>query len=134
MYLRACAKICPGRHMTFIYNVGPTSMQRHDVASTLRRCCINVMCLLGRIYIIQHMRNVSSGHLLSTETFYCNMILFVDRESPDQTARMRRVIWAFAVRICPKTCLHMARLIACAFYILTEKRNATLLTGKSNED
>ena len=30
-----------------IYNVVSTSMQRHDVASTLRRCCINVMCLLG---------------------------------------------------------------------------------------
>ena len=29
------------------YNVGSTSMQRHDVASTLRRRCINVMCLLG---------------------------------------------------------------------------------------
>ena len=31
-----------------LYNVGSTSMQRHDVASTLRRRCINVMCLLGR--------------------------------------------------------------------------------------
>ena len=30
-----------------LYNVGSTSMQRHDVASTLRRRCINVMCLLG---------------------------------------------------------------------------------------
>ena len=30
-----------------LYNVGLTSMQRHDVASTLRRRCINVMCLLG---------------------------------------------------------------------------------------
>ena len=30
-----------------LYNVGSTSMQRHDVASTLSRRCINVMCLLG---------------------------------------------------------------------------------------
>ena len=30
-----------------LYNVGSTSMQRHDVASTLRRRCINVMCPLG---------------------------------------------------------------------------------------
>ena len=30
------------------YNVGSTSMQRHDVASPLRRRCINVMCPLGR--------------------------------------------------------------------------------------
>ena len=25
-----------------------------------------------------------------------------DSEGPDQTARMRRLIWAFAVRLCPK--------------------------------
>ena len=31
-----------------LYNVGSTSMQRHDVASTLSRGCINVMCLLGK--------------------------------------------------------------------------------------
>ena len=30
-----------------LYNVISTSMQRHDVASTLRRLCIDVMCLLG---------------------------------------------------------------------------------------
>ena len=36
------------------------------------------------------------------------MILFADREGPDQTARMRRLIWAFVVRVCPKTCFHMA--------------------------
>ena len=33
-----------------LYNVGSKSMQRHDVASTLRRRCINVMCLLGKLY------------------------------------------------------------------------------------
>ena len=27
------------------------------------------------------------------------MILLVDSECPDQTARMRRLIWAFAVRM-----------------------------------
>ena len=32
-----------------LYNVGSTSMQRHDVASTLRRHCINVMCPLGKV-------------------------------------------------------------------------------------
>ena len=31
------------------------------------------------------------------------MVLFADSESPSQTARMRRLIRAFAVRICPKT-------------------------------
>ena len=31
------------------------------------------------------------------------MILVADSKGPDQTVRMRRLIWAFAVRICPKT-------------------------------
>ena len=34
-------------------NVGSTSMQRHDVASTLRRRCINVVCLLGNASYIR---------------------------------------------------------------------------------
>ena len=37
------------------------------------------------------------------------MILLADSEGPDQTARMRRLIWAFAVRICPKTRFRVAR-------------------------
>ena len=37
------------------------------------------------------------------------MILLADSEGPDQTARMRRLIWAFAVRICPETRFRMAR-------------------------
>ena len=37
------------------------------------------------------------------------MILLVDSEGPDQTARMRRLILTFVVRICPKTCFRMAR-------------------------
>ena len=36
------------------------------------------------------------------------MILLADIEGPDQTARLRRLIWAFAVSICPKTTFHMA--------------------------
>ena len=38
-----------------LYNVLSTSMQRHDVASTLRRRCVNVMCALGEcreLYLI----------------------------------------------------------------------------------
>ena len=30
------------------------------------------------------------------------MILLADSEGPDQTVWMRRLIWAFVVRICPK--------------------------------
>ena len=36
------------------------------------------------------------------------MILLADSEGPDQSARMRRLIWAFAVRIYPKACVPMA--------------------------
>ena len=41
------------------------------------------------------------------------MILLADSEGPDQTARMRRLIWAFAVRLRPKTLFRMARLNLC---------------------
>ena len=37
------------------------------------------------------------------------MILYADRECPDQTAQMRRLTWAFTVRIYPKACFRMAR-------------------------
>ena len=30
------------------------------------------------------------------------MIIFADSEGPGQTARMRRLTWAFAVRACPE--------------------------------
>ena len=55
-----------------------------------------------RIHIILHMPKVSAGHLLSIETFYTKypIILFADSEGPDQTAWMRRLIWAFTVCIC----------------------------------
>ena len=33
----------------------------------------------------------------------CSKILLADNEDPDKSARMRRPIWTFAVRICPKT-------------------------------
>ena len=35
------------------------------------------------------------------------MILFADTKGPDQPAQMCRLIWAFGVCICPKTCFHM---------------------------
>ena len=37
------------------------------------------------------------------------MILLADSEGPDWTAWIRRLIWAFAIRICPKTRFRMAR-------------------------
>ena len=37
------------------------------------------------------------------------MILFADNEFADQTARMHMLIWATAVRFCPKTRFRMVR-------------------------
>ena len=45
-----------------LYNVSLTRMQRHDVATTLMRLCINVICALGRA----DLRPDSSAKL------YCN--------------------------------------------------------------
>ena len=41
------------------------------------------------------------------------MILLADSEDPDQTALMRSLIWAFAVRVYPKTCFLLAWSIYC---------------------
>ena len=38
-----------------------------------------------------------------------SVILKADDEGPDQTAQIRRLIWAFAVRIFPKTRFRMTR-------------------------
>ena len=37
------------------------------------------------------------------------MIRLAESEGPDQTTPMRSLIWAFAVRTCPKTRFRMAR-------------------------
>ena len=59
----------------------------------------NVSSSMRKNSVIPRMRKVSSGHLLSIDT--CPVVL-ADSEGPDQTARMRRLIWAFAVRTCSK--------------------------------
>ena len=61
-----------------------------------------------------YMHKVSFGPLLSIQT----SILLANSKGPDQTARMRSLIWAFAVRICPKTCFHLARPILFFFFLL----------------
>ena len=43
------------------------------------------------------------------------MVLLADSEGPDQPARMRRLIRAIIVRICPKTRFRMARPISMNF-------------------
>ena len=53
-------------------------------------------------------RKSQCGDLFSIDTF-----LFLDSKGPDQTARMRRLLWTFAVRICPKTYFRMAWPLKC---------------------
>ena len=50
-----------------------------------------------------HEHSLIQGFALNSNILLYQMILFVDSEGPDQTAQMCSLIWAFAVRICPKT-------------------------------
>ena len=71
-----------------------------------------------RIHINLRMCRVSSGPSLSIDTGYSNdsgsgqsiaMILAAGSEGPDQTARMRSLIWAFADRVCQEPHFRLAR-------------------------
>ena len=91
-------------------DVEPTLYKRHVSAGIWAVPSERVSSSLQtmhRFRLIPRMRKVSSGHLLSIDKF-CGMSLLADSEGPDQTARMRRLIWAFAVRTCPKTCFRLA--------------------------
>ena len=89
-----------------LYNVASTSMQRHDVASTLRRRCINVMCPLGMpsalFYINSRDRSISN-----TRSFWLVLLLPCFKAIPDkmQTVmtliRRRMLIWVYTVCQCP---------------------------------
>ena len=63
-----------------------------------------------RIHIIQHMRSLIEASALHWNIFKYLMLPLEDSECPDQTARMRRLIWAFVVRIWPKTRFRIALL------------------------
>ena len=55
------------------------------------------------------MRKASSMPLLSIHTFCSIQCLLTDIEGLDQTAHVRKLICAFAVRICPEIRFRMAR-------------------------
>ena len=57
---------------------------------------------------LDHPAHVLSSGFCSPSIHCYTMILLANSEGPDQTARMRRLIWAFAVRVCPKTRFRMA--------------------------
>ena len=73
------------------------------------------------------------------------MILLADSEGPDQTVRMRRLIWSFAVRMCRKTFSHRAakirfsilwsnstndKIMMFVFIVLSEKKSFTFHTSR----
>ena len=64
-----------------------------------------------------HAQSITPVFSLHSYILYYPMILLADNEGPDQTARMRRLIWAFVVGICPKTRFsHGAAIIHIQFY------------------
>ena len=73
------------------------------------------MCLSVQNAQIQihptHAQSFIRAFALHWYILYCFMILLADSGGPDQTARMRSLIWAFAVRICPKTPFRKAQSI-----------------------
>ena len=58
-----------------------------------------------------HAQSITMAFALLLYNLKYPMIRLADRKCPDQTARMRRLIWAFAVCFCPKTHFRIVRLI-----------------------
>ena len=94
--LQSCRKCCVPAS-TIIILIG---WQYQYIWATLSEKVFSNMRKMHRFKFIPGMRKVSSGHLLSIDTFY-SVQLF--------SLRMRRLIWAFTVRICPKTRFCIAR-------------------------
>ena len=62
----------------------------------------------AHIRVIMRMRSLIRAFTLHWYILQYLMIMLADSEGPDQPARMRRLNWAFAVRICQKTFSHGA--------------------------
>ena len=56
-----------------------------------------------------HAQTITRAFALHSYILQHRINLLSDIEDPDQTARIRRLIWAFAVRICPKTRFRITR-------------------------
>ena len=55
-----------------------------------------------------HTRNLIRAFALHRCILKCPIILLADSEGSEQTVWMPRLIWPFALRICPKTRFRMA--------------------------
>ena len=69
-----------------------------DAKKCLRSCA---KCAYS--HHLAHAQSLIRAFALHWNILQYQMILFSDNEGPDQAARMRRLIWAFADRICPQT-------------------------------
>ena len=58
---------------------------------------------------LAHAQSIMRAFALRSYILQYPRILLADIEGPDQTVRMRRLSWAFAVRICLKTRFRIAR-------------------------
>ena len=56
-----------------------------------------------------HVQSLMRVFVLHWHILQYPVTLLADNDGPDQTVRMRRLIWAFAVLINPKTRFRMAR-------------------------
>ena len=99
-------------------------MQRHDVASTLRRRCIDVMCLLGMVmslfffimyrpfsqaafYIIFSVsKNVNKQQRITPNSHYDIQIVFVQFQSLQRETNKRLRLSSFAIMAIYKTAIY----------------------------
>ena len=65
--------------------------------------------VLNQIHPLPHAQNLIWAFALHWYILELPMNLLAVIEGSDQTARMRMLIWSFAVRICPKTHFRMMR-------------------------
>ena len=90
------SKTCLMKHWTKLYKIVFKIPEHHRTSPRT---------IMHRFIFIQRMRSLIWAVALNWLILYSQMILLADSEDPDQTVRMRKLIWAFAVRIYLKTCL-----------------------------
>ena len=79
-----------------------------------------------------HAQSIIQAFALHLYILKDRVILLAKSEGPDQTARMRRLVWAFAVRICLKTCFRMSRPILYLRTMYDVVLNTSLFQGLSS--
>ena len=86
----------------------------HQAKKYLQTCtkCPRTKCADSNHHA--HAQSIIQAFALPSYILKYLTIMLVDSEGTDQTVQMRRLIWAFSVRICRKTCfLHNAAPLKC---------------------